>query len=69
MVSKWFFADLKVRWASVDEARIRNTLLPLQMLNWLESEIGERDKDWGWNLHQFCFKHEEDKVKFILKWL
>lgn len=38
---------------------------------WLESEIGERDIEWDYwfTNHSFFFKTEENKVKFILKWM
>ncbi len=39
--------------------------------NWLELEIGEEEVDWSyvWGLNIFYFKREEDKIKFILRWL
>ncbi len=55
--------------SAVDHIRIRE---------WLASEIGKENEDWIWTLHfphdsfsydKFQFKYEEDKVKFILRWL
>ena len=37
--------------------------------NWLEAEIGKRTIDWWYSYPWLRFKHEEDRVKFILKWL
>ncbi len=42
---------------------------------WLQDEVGENHKDWEWwwstasKAWLFEFKREEDKVKFILRWL
>lgn len=40
---------------------------------WLEKEMGPINKNWTyeWNHvgYDFKFKYEEDKVKFILRWL
>lgn len=46
-----------------------------QISDWLTSNIGEEKIDWEWyyiglqNSWQFKFNTEEDKVKFILKWI
>jgi len=37
--------------------------------HWLKAEIGKENKDWLFAHRVFYFKHEEDKVKFILRWL
>lgn len=41
------------------------------LLNWLRSEVG--CENWNYwtsgSSYQLNFKHEEDKVKFILRWL
>ncbi len=54
------------------------------MINyWLNTEIGEDNWDWitgpqdqtmfppehGFFTPRLCFRHEEDKIKFILRWL
>ncbi len=41
---------------------------------WLDSEIGKENTHWAWELDpsgfdEFGFQKEEDKVKFILRWL
>ena len=42
---------------------------------WLLSNVGINHEDWEWwwdgsvRSYKFEFKHEEDKVKFILRWL
>ena len=46
---------------------------------WLRREVGIEDRDWTWSMVEWddegvgfdCiqFKREEDKVKFILRWL
>lgn len=50
-------------WRSLKRTRV--------VICWLESEFGERYIEWDyWFMnHSFFFKTEEDKVKFILKWL
>ena len=57
--------------ASEIDVKIHNTLLNLEILEWLLDEVGERHKTWGWDLgiSKFYFVREEDKVKFILRWL
>lgn len=45
-----------------------------KMVTWLYSEIGGEEKNWeifsvGWRGITFRFKSEEDKIKFILRWL
>ncbi len=50
-----------------------NILSYLDQFDWLDHEIGEGQ--WAWNpndqtdIDRYYFKSEEDKVKFILKWL
>jgi len=46
------------------------------ILDWLYENIGERYSLWDWHYtahshgpDKFFFKYEEDKVKFILRWL
>ena len=50
----------------------------IPMVEWLDLNIGVEGDDWtfglyaGKNYHmcdKFSFKNEEDRVKFILKWL
>lgn len=43
----------------------------MAMDNWLWDNIGEEDVDfeWGFPADYILFAREEDKVKFILKWL
>ena len=43
---------------------------------WMKDNIGKQCEDWEmissdsmYVKHQFFFKHDEDKVKFILRWL
>ena len=62
---------LHTKFASEEDVAIHNTLLLPGMLNWLLAEVGERHVNWGWDLGvmRFYFVHEEDKVKFILRWL
>ena len=66
-----YFVDLPVEYATCKESEIRNTLLPICMLEWLEAEIGERGKEWIWSIlkDKFWFQTEQDKVKFILRWI
>ncbi len=66
-----YCVDLYVKYATREESEIRDTLLPIYMLEWLEAEVGERDVDWIWLIEQekFAFKTEQGKVKFILRWL
>lgn len=44
-----------------------------EMWDWLKSEIGKQNIDWKYIVsffnHEIYFKCEEDKVKFILRWL
>lgn len=59
---------------------IPNNILD-EMITWLNAEIGVEHKDWTFGLYfgegdrlkevtdKFSFNREEDKVKFILKWL
>jgi len=37
--------------------------------DWMKAEISDRNKDWTYSYPWLCFKYEEDKVKFILRWL
>lgn len=43
----------------------------IAMDNWLWNEIGEEEVDWEWGqqANYVFFYSEEDKVKFILRWL
>ncbi len=43
----------------------------MAMDNWLWNNVGEEEIDfeWGFPADYILFKYEEDKVKFILKWL
>lgn len=38
---------------------------------WMNIEVGFEDEDWiyHWGLGCMYFKNEEDRVKFILRWL
>ncbi len=49
----------------------RTGVVSSDVVCWLESEFGERYIAWDyWFMnHSFFFKTEEDKVKFILKWI
>lgn len=49
-----------------------------EIKKWLFSEVGNEYIEWAWTLHfpahsfaydKFEFKHEEDKIKFILRWM
>jgi hypothetical protein len=37
-----------------------------EMLVWCESNFGN---DWIWNWSTIYFKHEKDKILFLLRWL
>ena len=41
------------------------------LTKWLLEEIGIADRDWAYNWmnSKLYFKTEEDRVKFILRWL
>ena len=43
----------------------------MSMDDWLWDNIGQEEIDfeWGWPLTHIFFAREEDKVKFILRWL
>ena len=58
----------------------RGSILEDDQINWLESEVGKKEVDWIWlfvsrtgpsekGQWRVEFKREEDKVKFILRWL
>ncbi len=59
--------------------RVRTNVEVGGMINWLKTEVGKELEDWTFGLYfgdgitnvtdKVCFKTEEDKVKFILKWL
>ena len=41
---------------------------------WLHAHVGKRHSNWQWKSldyfkSELWFKHEEDKVKFILRWM
>ncbi len=40
-----------------------------EIYSWLQNEIGSENWDWSWNKRTLIFANEEDKVKFILRWL
>ncbi len=44
-----------------------------QIIKWLEKEMGPINQNWTYewdhNKYYFYFEREEDKVKFILRWL
>lgn len=44
-----------------------------QIIIWLENEIGPMNQNWTYewdhNKYYFKFKTEEDKVRFILRWV
>ena len=65
------YVELDVEYSTCEECSRTGTLLPTHMLIWMESEIGERHDKWDWWItsERFSFKHEEDRVKFILRWL
>ena len=52
-----------------------NNIWSDELGSWLINTVGENhiNWEWWWNMHQnkylFEFKYEEDKVKFILRWL
>lgn len=50
----------------------RKDIWTVELSYWLLEYVGKNRKDWEWewnNVYMFGFKNEEDKVKFILKWL
>ncbi len=42
-----------------------------RVFNWLDDNVGDENSHWYYEdiSHQLFFKSEEDKVKFILKWI
>ncbi len=66
-----FFVHKSLRWANFQESQKHGSLLPPKIFDWLEDEIGIRRLDWEWDLQnaRFYFTREEDKVKFILRWI
>ncbi len=42
---------------------------PTDRVKWLLKEIGYKQWSYDWVRKEFQFKTEEDKVKFILRWL
>ena len=46
---------------------------PNVIQRWITTEIGKEEEDWAYSKYFdraiWLFKREEDKVKFILKWL
>ena len=65
------YVDLHVKYASASQSAAYSTLLPPNMLIWLEDQIGARDKMWGWTIQKekFWFVTEEDRLLFIMRWL
>lgn len=43
------------------------------MFNWLNANVGRRYGPWNWRWNGdnwgFDFEHEDDKVRFILRWI
>lgn len=45
--------------------------MPWTTRDWLNEHIGTKNKYWYYDLsyHKIFFRSEEDKVKFILRWM
>ncbi len=58
----------KLKFDDKDHAKsMRASMGSFSIYNWLKSEIGYDNYDF--DRENLYFKHEEDKVKFILRWL
>ena len=75
-----FSSEIQSRYLSTDPhfpfiALTKDSIWCGDLANWLLDYVGENHKDWEWwwstgcNSYLFEFKNEEDKVKFILRWL
>lgn len=75
-----FNSEIKSRYLSIDPhfsfiVLIKDSIWCSELADWLLKYIGENHKNWEWwwstdlQSYSFEFKNEEDKVKFILRWL